>query len=252
MSSTLISSITFVLTFAGSLCGLFLRYLLPDHHLNDDARDVVKLGAGLIATMAALMLSLLINSANNSLETKNNELTQAGTTIVELDQTLASYGAETKELRPLLRKIVVSALEGIGPENVLKERVTEKFDLGKALQQIVRKLRSLSPQNNAQTILQTQAIQEVKQLAHDRLLLLDRHRQLSGIFVIVLISWLTVIFASFGLLAPRNKTVLGVLCVCALSVSAAVFILMEMNNPYHGFIRVSAAPLRDALEQLGK
>ena len=103
MSSTLISSITFVLTFAGSLCGLFLRYLLPDHHLNDDARDVVKLGAGLIATMAALMLSLLINSANNSLETKNNELTQAGTTIVELDQTLASYGAETKELRPLLR-----------------------------------------------------------------------------------------------------------------------------------------------------
>jgi hypothetical protein len=253
VSTIIIALITFVFTFAGSLCGLLLRFMLPDHHLNEDARDVVQLGSGLIAAMAALVLGLLINSANNSLDTMNNELAQASATIVELDQSLASYGPETAEPRQLLRNIVVAVLETIGPENVLKEGATEKVDFGKALRRIQSKLRSLPPQNNAQTILQSQAIQEVEQLTHSRLLLLEhRHRRLSVIFLIVLIFWFTVIFVSFGLLAPRNWTVIGVLFVCALSVSAAIFILTEMNNPYKGFISVSAAPLQSALEQLGR
>ena len=252
MSTIIISLITFVFTFAGSLCGLFLRFMLPDNHLNEDARDVVKLGAGLIATMAALILGLLINSAHNSLDTISNELTQTSTTIVELDQTLASYGPQTTELRQLLRKCVDAALE-TGPENVVKEGATEKFDLEKALRRMQSKLRSMSPQNDAQTILQSQAYQEVKQLTHSRLLLLERgHKRISGIFLIVLVFWLTVIFVSFGLLAPRNWTVIGVLFVCALSVSAAIFILTAMNDPYKGLISVSAAPLRSALEQLGR
>jgi hypothetical protein len=253
VSTIIISLITFVFTFAGSLCGLFLRYLLPDNHLNEHARDVVKLGTGLIATMAALMLGLLINSANNSLDTMSNELTQASTTIVELDQTLASYGSETAELRQLLRKIVAAALEKIGPENILQEGNTEKIDVTKVLRTVQGKLRSLSPKNNSQAILQAQAFQEVKQLTHSRQLLLEqKKRQISDILLYVLIFWLIVIFVSLGLLAPRNKTVIGVLFVCALAISAAIFILMEMNSPYKGFINVSADPLRSAQEELGR
>jgi hypothetical protein len=235
------------------MSGLFLRYLLPDNHLNENARDVVKLGSGLIGTIAALMLGLLINSANNSLDTLSNELTETSATIVELDDTLASYGPETAELRQLLRKIVVAVLETIGPEDILKEGNTEKIDVAKELRKIQSKLRSLSPKNNAQTILLSEAFQEVKQLTHSRLLLLEhKKRQIPGILLFVLIFWLNVIFVSFGLLAPNNKTVIGVLFVCALSVSAAIFILMEMNSPYKGFISVSAAPLRDALDLLGR
>jgi hypothetical protein len=253
MSSIIISLITFVFTFAGSLCGLFLRHLLPDHHLSEDARDVVKLGSGLIATVAALVLGLLINSAKNSLDTMSSELTETSTTIVELDQTLASYGSETAELRQLLRKIVVAVLEKIGPENILKEGNTEKIDIAKELLKIQSKLRSMSPKNNAQAILQSLAFQEVKQLTHSRLLLLEqKKRHISGILLFVLIFWLIVIFVSFGLLARHNRTVIGVLFVLALAVSTAVFILMEMNSPYKGFISVSAAPLRSALEQLGR
>jgi len=84
------------------------------------------------------------------------------------------------------------------------------------------------------------------------MLLEQKKRQISGILLFVLVFWLNVIFVSFGLLAPNNKTVIGVLFVCALSVSAAIFILMEMNSPYKGFINVSAAPLRSALELLGR
>ena len=256
MSTIIISLITFVFTFAGSLCGLFLRFMLPDNHLNENARDVVKLGAGLIATMVALILGLLINSAHTSLDTISNELTQTSTTIVELDQTLASYGPQTAELRQLLRECVDTVLENLEsrePENVVKEGTTEKFDVEKAWRKMQSKLRSMSPQNNAQTILQSQAYEEVKELTHSRLLALERgQKEISGVFLIVLIFWLVVIFVDFGLLAPHNWTVIGVLFVCALSVSAAIFILTAMNSPYKGFISVSAAPLRSALEQLGR
>ena len=252
VSSIIISLITFVCTFVGSLCGLFLRFLLPDNHLNDDARDVVKLGSGLIATMAALVLGLLINSAKSSLDTMNNELTQTSTVIIELDQSLASYGPETAELRQLLRKSVVAVLDRIGPGIVMKSEATERFDIAKSLRKIQGRLRTMSPRNDSQTMLQTEALQEVNQLVHSRLMLLEQsNRQISFVFLVILIFWLIVIFVSFGLLAPRNKTVLGVLFVCALSVSAAIFLLMEMNSPFKGFISVSAAPLRSALAQLG-
>jgi hypothetical protein len=241
-----------VCTFVGSLCGLFLRHLLPDNHLNEDARDVVKLGAGLIATMAALVLGLLINSAKSSLDAMNNELTQSSAIIIELDQSLAGYGPETAELRQLLRKSIVAVLDRIGPGIVMKSEATEKFDIAKSLRKIQSRLRSMSPRNESQTILQTQALQEINQLVHSRIVLLERKsRQISYVFLVILIFWLNVIFVSFGLLAPRNKTVIGVLFVCALSVSAAIFLLMEMNSPFKGFISVSAAPLRSALEQLG-
>jgi hypothetical protein len=253
MSTISIALITFWLIFAGSLCGRFLRYLLPDNHLNEHARDVVRLASGLIATMAALMLGLLINSANNSMDTMSNELTEASTTIVELDQTLASYGPETAELRQLLRKTVVAVLEKIGPEDILKEGITEKIDVSKVLVTMQSKLRALSPKNNAQTILLSVAFQELKQLTHSRQLLLEsKKRQISDILLYVLIFWLVVIFVSFGLIAPRNKTLIGVFLVCSLAVSAAIFILMEMNNPYRGSIHISAAPLRSAQEELKK
>jgi hypothetical protein len=241
-----------VCTFVGSLCGLYLRFLLPDNHLNEDARDVVKLGAGLIATMAALVLGLLINSANSTLVAMNNELTQSSAIIIELDESLASYGPETRELRQLLRNSVVAVLEKVGPGNSMKSGSVEKFDIAKSLRKIQSRVRSMSPLNDSQTLLQAQALQEVNQLAHSRLLMLERgNSQISYVFMVILICWLNVIFVSFGLLAPRNKTVIGVLFVCALSVSAAIFLLMEMNSPFKGIINVSAAPIRSAIEQLG-
>lgn len=253
MNAIAIALATFASTFTGSLCGLFLRHLLPDNHLNDDARDVVKLGSGLIATIAALILGLLINSANNSLDTMNNELTETSATLVELDQTLASFGSETVELRQILRKIVAAVLETIGPENILKAGNTEKIDIAEELRKIQRKLRIMEPKNNAETMLQSQAIEEVNQLTYSRTLLLEhKKRHISGILLIVLIFWLNAIFISFGLLAPRNRTVIGILFICAISISAAVFILMEMNNPYNGFINVSVGPWIDAQVQMSK
>jgi hypothetical protein len=74
----------------------------------------------------------------------------------------------------------------------------------------------------------------------------------SEAFLVVVIFWLTATFASFGLYAPRNTTVTTVLFIAALSVAAAVFLILELDGPFTGVIRISSAPLRYALDQIGK
>src|SRR5207248_9963466 len=71
-------------------------------------------------------------------------------------------------------------------------------------------------------------------------------------FLVVLLFWLTVLHISFGMLAPRNATVVAVLLTCALSVSGAIFMILEMSHPLDGMIKVSSAPMRNALEHLGQ
>ena len=111
MSSLTIGCIVFVCVFASGLFGLYLRASLPDHHLSEDSMGVVKLGAGLIATLAALVLGLLIASAKASFDRINDEFTQTAAKVVMLDRTLARYGPGTKEARELLRRTYASAVE---------------------------------------------------------------------------------------------------------------------------------------------
>lgn len=111
MSSLAIASIVFVCVFVSALLGLFLRASLPEHHLSEDSTGVVKLGTRLLATLAALVLGLLIASAKTSFDRIKDEITQSAAKLVQLDRVLAHYGPETKEARDLLRSAVASAIE---------------------------------------------------------------------------------------------------------------------------------------------
>ena len=71
-------------------------------------------------------------------------------------------------------------------------------------------------------------------------------------FLVVMVAWLTLILASFGLFAPPNATAFITLLVCALAVSSAIFLILELDRPFDGIIQISSAPLRNALAQLGK
>src|SRR5215475_3932836 len=111
MSATVISCIAFACVLGGALLGMFLRASLPEHHLSADSKDFVKLGTGLIATMAALVLGLLIASAKSSYDTLRGELTQVSANVILLDRLMAHYGPETSEARHLLRDSVLRALD---------------------------------------------------------------------------------------------------------------------------------------------
>lgn len=156
MSAMAISGIVFACVLGGALLGNFLRTVLPEHHLTADSKDVVKLGMGLIATMAALVLGLLIASAKGSYDTQRNALTQVSANIVLLDRVLAHYGAETQEARAMLHRAVVRVIDQLWPEhNARAAELDPTADGGEALYE---KIQALSPQNEAQRSLQAKAL----------------------------------------------------------------------------------------------
>ena len=253
MSSLTIGFITAGCVFGGVLLGMALQKVLPEHHLDTASKDTVKLGAGMLATLTALVLGLLVSSAKSSFDAMNAGIAQAGAKVLLVDHILADYGPEAKEVREQLRSAVESVIEKVWPEKKSDSgglRAMESVDAAKTLQ---AKLRELTPKND----LQKSDLGQVSQISTDvlqtRLLLMEgQQTPLPPSFLVLLIFWLTGLFVSFGLFAPRNGTVLAVLLICALSVSSAIFLVLEMNRPLDGFIKASNAPLRKAVELIGK
>ena len=254
MSALAISLIAFACIFGGTLLGMFLRTILPGHHLTDESKDAVKLGTGVIATMAALVLALLIASAKGNYDTMSSDLRQASTRVILLDRVMAQYGPETKEARDLLRRSIASTIKRIWPEDKIGQAVTEAPEGRIPIEAIQDKLRQLSPRNDAQRWLQSRALEISGEVAEGRWLLIEQlgQRSIPMPFFVIMVFWLTIIFASFGLFSPRNATVITVLLICALSAAGSLFLIMELDTPYQGLIKVSSAPLRIALAHLGK
>jgi hypothetical protein len=248
MSSLEISFITLAVVFGGALLGIALRAVLPQNELSGESREVVKLGVGLIATMAALVLGLLIASAKSSFDTQNAELTEMSSRVVLLDRILAHYGPEAKEARDVLRSSVADSL------NSLKDAsVSQQFGSSANGEILFDKIQGLSPKDDAQRSIHAQALNIMLGLGQTRwLIAAQRGNSVSVPMLVVLVAWLTIIFISFGLFAPRNVTVVVSLLVSALSVSGAIFLILEMYSPYAGLIHVSGAPLRAALAHLGQ
>ena len=248
MSAIGIGLIVLVCVFGGSILGMVLHTILPEQHLSADSKDVIKLGMGLIATMSALVLALLTNSAKGSFDTQRNELTQMSASIILLDRVLAHYGPETKDARDLLKGTVNNMInrmwpeEGSGPQ--LQPVAAEAF---------YDKIQALSPQNDVQRQLQAQAVKISVDIGQSRWLLFEQGgRSIPMPFLVLLIFWVTVIFLSFGLFAPRNATVIVTLFLCALSLSGAIYLILELDHPFGGLVQISSAPLRSALSQIDK
>lgn len=248
MSAIGIGLIVLVCVFGGSILGMVLHTILPEQHLSADSKDVIKLGMGLIATMSALVLALLTNSAKGSFDTQRNELTQMSASVILLDRVLAHYGPETKDARDLLKGTVNNMInrmwpqEGSGPQ--LQPVAAEAF---------YDKIQTLSPQNDVQRQLQAQAVKISVDIGQSRWLLFEQGgRSIPMPFLVLLIFWVTVIFLSFGLFAPRNATVIVTLFLCALSLSGAIYLILELDHPFGGLVQISSAPLRSALSQIDK
>lgn len=208
---------------------------------------------GLIATMAALVLGLLIATAKNSYETQDDAVKHTAAKILLLDHMLSNYGPETREARELLRRTVAARLEAIWPEDRSQRARFDQPEGAVAAQTIEAQLLKLSPRNDAQRWLQSEALRVGREIMETRWLVLGGlGSSVPLLFLVVVVFWLTIIFASFGLLAPRNSTVVVVFFLAALSVAGSIFLILEMDQPFEGLMRVSSAPIRYALAQLGQ
>ena len=250
MRSIKISLIAFACVFGAALLGIFLRAVLPEHHLSADSKYVVNLGMGLVATMSALVLGLLVSSAKDSFDTQSTELTEISAKVVVLDRVLAHYGPETKEVRDVLRRTVVHGLDQMGSKDGTGQPQVAATTGPEVL---LDKIQGLSPKDDRQRSLQAEALSIGMDLLHTRWLQYAQTTTAVSVpLLVVLVFWLTVIFISFGLFAPRNATVVATLLICALSVSAAILLILEMHAPLGGLIKISDAPLRTALAHLGQ
>jgi len=239
--------------FGGAVLGLLLSRLLPEEHLRDNSRDTVKVVTGMIATLAALVLGLLISSAKSSFDAVDAAITQSGARIILLDRALANYGPETKEAREQLRSIVVAGIEMFWPEEKAEGSGFEGFERTNAMETLQTKIRELTPTTDIQRELRSEADKLTGEMLESRWLLIAQAQHvISRPFLVVLLFWLTMLHIGFGLLAARNATVITALIISALSVSGAILLILEMNYPMSGMIKVSSAPLRKALEHLGQ
>lgn len=171
--------------------------------------------------------------------------------IILLDRILAHYGPEAKEARELLHGAVFRLLDTMWPQGGRQESQTTAAPGGAEI--LYEKMQTLSPQNDTQRSLQTQALGIAMDLGKTRWLMFEQGTSSVSVpLLAALIFWLTVLFCSFGLLAPRNATVVATLCVSALSVSAAIFLVLELYSPFEGVVQISSAPLRSAVAHLGK
>jgi len=251
MSPLQIASLVFACVFGSALLGLVMRAILPEHHLSTESRDVVRLGTGLVATLAALVLSLLISSAKGSFDRTNDELVQNAARMISLDRALGDYGPETAGIRELVKRAYATRIDLLFPSEQGQEPTLAETTL--RTDGIRTGLWELVPRSETQRGLRSQALEIANDMSSTRwLLLLQKDQALPTTLLVVLVAWLAVIFVTFGLFAPRNGTVIAVLFVCALSTSGAILLILEMNSPFKGLMHISSAPMRHALAELGK
>ncbi|MHC5539659.1 bestrophin-like domain [Singulisphaera rosea] len=255
MSSITIALVVFACAFGGSLFGVLLRTRLPEHQLNPESKEVIKLAVGILGTLTGMVLGLLVASAKGSFDSQQAGIAQLAGNVITLDRTLAHYGPEAKEIRELLRVSVTDLIERTWPSDGRRTEASGKTTGTEGRYEVVfDRILALGAKTDAQRTIQAQALKIVTDTGQMRWSLYAR-QQGSSIpfpFLVVLIFWLTLILGSFGLFAPRNATALLSLAVCAAAISCAIFLILELDRPFVGIIRIPSDPLRAALEHLGR
>jgi hypothetical protein len=251
LSASLIAVITFVCAFGSSLLGAVIRDRLPAPHLSKESQDVVRLGMGLVATMTALLLGLVTASARSAFDVQDAAIKNGAISVLTLDRHLARIGAETRPTRELLRAAVAFRLASTWPAEGSNRGYGAVMPT-ESVEAIQNQLVALVPATDAGRWFKAEALKVAEDVLKTRWRLLGVSSSIPGTFLIVVIFWLSVTFASFGLYAPRNATVVAVLFMAAVSVALALFLIVELDGPFDGLIKVSSAPVRFALENLGQ
>lgn len=245
------SCVVFGSLFSAAWIGIRLRARLPQHHLCSETKDAVRIGMGSVATMAALVLGLLVASTKSAYDTEKSEVMQMAAKLVFLDQVLENYGPESAETRGMLKEATRAAVERIWPEartqsGTMAPDKTWSRELPRAIQK-------LAPKDELQQAFKSQAVSLANDLGQMRWLLFEQmDSAISVPLLVIMVFWLALTFVSVGLFAPPNGTALAAQVLAALSVAGAVFLILELDQPFHGIVRISSHPMVSALNHLSK
>jgi len=232
------------------LLGRALRRRLPEALVTPPTLDTVKISVGLVATMSALLLGLLINSAKGSFDSARVLVIQMAAKATYLDRVLDAYGPESSALGGRVHDGAAELLQELWPPDGSAPRLNRESAQGNALYTAILEL---APKDERQKALKGQAVRMTEEIGQLRsTLTVQLYSSVSVTLFCVVVSWLVVIFFSFSLVSPGNATAVSVLLVTAASVSGAAFLILELGGPFSGLIQVSSAPLIDAMKLISK
>lgn len=252
MSPILVAVMVAVFMMAGALVGSFLRKNLPSHHFDEESQDVVKLGLGFLATLSALVMGLVVSSSKASYDAKAEMIHTSAALIIQLDSNLRGIGPEADPARQLLKNAVESTMDQLwGNKRVNSGALsdTNKRELG----QLQKMLFSLSAKSELQREAQANALKALSELA--RLNAVAFTQQGSDVMtplLVVVSCWMMITVLGWNLFAPCNRMVMAVNVVCSLSVASAIFLILEMDQPFNGVVEISDAAMRAALFKLSE
>jgi hypothetical protein len=243
--------VTLAATLGGAVLGTLLRRWLPVSLLNTETRDVVRLGVGLLATLSAVAISLMIASAKTSYDTQDAHFRQFSANVILTDQLLAQYGPEGAGVRKLMREAVPAALDRIWAEKAIGASQYNAFTPSSAAEQVYDAIEKLAPVSDVQRLLKPRIEQASGDIARARLLMFaDVDTPIQRPFLLILVFWLTVIFVSFSLFIDPGPVIAVALVVFALSIASALFLVADLSRPFSGLMQISNEHLRDALAPL--
>jgi hypothetical protein len=215
------------------------------HHLDPETRDILKMSLGTIATLTALVLGLLVAASKGTYDTQAAAVREIAADILMIDRVLTFYGPEAKAAR--------GALRGLAAE--MSRRIYSIKDspgfVRANMEDVYKEIVGLSPRNDAQRGLKERALEVMPELGRTRLRMVTRgDGSVPTPFLVVLSFWLVILFLGYGVLAPRNVTASVAVAVCALSVAGALFLILELDRPLGGLMRVPLDPLTDVIPLL--
>jgi len=254
MNDLEISLLVALAVFASAMTTMLLYPKLPTHHRTNETRDVVRLGMGMISVLTSLVLGLLIASAKGTFDTTDHDMRAYAADFILLNQTLRDYGPQADGVRKMLLTYVEGAVHELWPDKTDVQRATfEDPKAGSLLDHSMEAILTLKPTNDDQVWLRQRALEIAAGLIHTRWsLVINQHGTISPIETGIVVAWIMVIFASFGLNAPPNAIVVSAFFVCSLSIGAAIFLVRELDSPFNGMIMISPGPMQNAVAHLSR
>jgi hypothetical protein len=249
MSSTIIGLISFAAIFGGVIIGLFVRRRLPGQHLSTETQSAVTVSVAVIGTLSALVLGLMITAANHSFSARSDEVRELSLQLIRMERNLRRYGPEADDARAKLRTWAEAKTHELFPIEGQARPSSETTIV--MLESVQDAVLALTPKDEKQKYLRTLCVNLSSTLIQARWSLETREGHSTPVpFLILLIFWLAIVFASFGLFAPANPTTIVVLFLCSLAVSGGIVLIEELDNPQSGLIQISADSMRKALVEI--
>jgi hypothetical protein len=239
--------ISFAAIFGGALAGLFAARSLPEHHLGDETRAAVTVSVAIVGTLSALVLGLMISTASSSFSARSNEVTEISSYLIRIDRILQRYGPEAENARAKLRTYIAAKSQELFPMAGEPPQTNEAT--AAMLEAMQDAILSIAPSDEKHSWLRMQALTLSGSLFEARWLLEQQAGSTIPMpFLVLLIFWLAIVFASFGLFAPLNGTAIAALLLCSMAVAGGITMILELDSPFSGLVRISAEPMRHAIQ----